>query len=346
MPPVESVIFDSRVQFPSTDTSLATNGIRRSAISEIQDFCKTPTGFAVVFTTATGGNRPRAVDQAGDPPRILTNDDLWVFTYSGAVATRASRWQIAVLNPSRVGELGEGIKGVDFADAQWYFLSHHSGSVGLTQDTLDIEVHADPLPPNVSSALFTEVATISATGFTDGRLLTRGPDGYYVFNITAGNFRFFDANGAFVETQSAATAQTRGVSYVAGSLFAFHQEGFGRVYGALPVLATPPGKITEIQVFPGDGQITYRITPPAVSSLPITGYQISADGQSGWSVITLDSNNDYVLTQLQNAVEVTRYFRASSDAGNGPSSDAVWLRHLQRLRALWCLTLLTHLSPV
>ena len=88
----------------------------------------------------------------------------------------------------------------------------------------------------------------------------------------------------------------------------------------LPVADMPPGQITQIEAFPGDTQITYRITDPAVSSLPITGYQISDDGTSGWSVITLDSDNDYVLTGLQNAVEVIRYFRASSGRSRRPTS--------------------------
>ena len=96
-----------------------------------------------------------------------------------------------------------------------------------------------------------------------------------------------------------------------------------------PVTATPdsivqaPSKITQIEVVAGNTEITYTITPPAAGSSAITGYEISDDGTSRWSAITLNADNEYTLTGLVNDVEVTRYFRAVSDAGNGPASNAV-----------------------
>ena len=151
--------------------------------------------------------------------------------------------------------------------------------------------------------------------------LTRGTDGFYVDDLDAAGIRFYDVNGAFVETQ-VSPSDLVGISYKAGSLVQITVDTI-LVYGQPPEPDAPPGAISVIDVFPGDTEITYRITPPTPGDQPITGYEISENGTSGWSDITLDSNNDYVLTGLTNGVAVTRYFRAVSDAGEGPASDAV-----------------------
>ena len=306
----EVVVWDSGVQFPNTDGG--PTGINRGDIA-VKDFCKTPTGFAVVFTP----DNVSAADNIGD--RLYSLDDLWQFTYTGAVATRASRWQVA---HNEGVDLGQTLEGVDFANNRWYFLEHHAGDAGTGQDTLDINSHAEPLIAGQGAAQYSTLATISGGTFTEGRFLTRGPDGFYVEDEGVEELRFYDTNGAFVEEQQTNYSGSRGgISYRTGSLVIVSDRRI-YLYGSAPVADSPPGAIESIEVFAGDAQLTYRITPP-VSSLPITGYQISEDGLTGWSVITVDTNNDYVLTGLQNGVEVTRYFRAVSDAGVGEVSPAV-----------------------
>ena len=308
---LEIVVWDSGVQFPEGDGG--TRGINRNDI-DVKDFCKTPNGFAVAFSLV---NPVTSFDNIGD--RLYSLDDLWQFTYTGAVATRASRWQVA---SNEGGDLGQTLEGVDFYNGVWYFLEYHAGSAGTSQDTLDIYSHRDPLIAGAGNAQYVDVATISSGTFNEGRFLTRGPDGFYVEDEDLDELRLFDVNGAFVETQQTNYRGGRsGITYRTGSLVIV-SPGHIYLYGSAPVADSPPGAIASIEVFSGDAQLTYRITPP-VSSLPITGYQISEDGTTGWLVITLDSNNEYVLTGLQNAVEVTRYFRAVSDAGAGESSPAV-----------------------
>ena len=307
--PIETVVWDSAVQFPDTDGGY--DGINRLHVT-IKDFCKTPTGFAVAFTIvgSLGVN-----DTAGD--RLHTLNDLWLFSYTGDVATRESRWRV---NSDRGSGLsGQTLEGVDFADNTWYFLYTYRTTLVATENTgLGIFTHANPLIAGRGSAQYSTPVTISGGAFTDGTLLTRGPDGFYVHDQDAG-LRFYDVNGAFVERQDSISGGPRGISYRTGTLAVVNNNDI-RIYGSAPVADAPPGKIAEIEVFPGDTQITYRITGGDSS---ITGYEISEDGLSGWSDITLDSDNDYILTGLDNDVEVIRYFRAVSDADNGPASDAV-----------------------
>ena len=304
--PIETFTWDSRVQFPDTDGG--TNGILSNHVT-IRDFSKTPTGFAVGFSVEFN---PGPDDLAGG--RFESQyDTLWEFTYSGTVATRTAVWQAG--HVSEDGPGFRGLRGVDFHDGTWYYLFN------------DPEAGPDPhflaSAPASDPETETEIAEISdgTTPFAEALRLTRGGDGFYLQDITNGGLRFYDANGAFVETQAGGGSNIKGISYRGGSLVTVDDDNI-YIFGAVPVADLPPEKITTIEAFAGDGQITYRITPPS-SSLEINGHEISEDGSSGWSNITLDSNNDYVLTGLTNDLEVTRYFRAVSTAGGGPASDAV-----------------------